>query len=419
MGSFELDKFPVYDLYDRYKKGRLRVDPEYQRSKAWSDNLKSELIDTVSHEWPMGLVMLNVDQRLDSSGQPIVYYDVVDGQQRLRSIFEYMDAVEDWTKGSSKKSIKTRSYASLTESEQERFKYYRVSVALMRDYETDEILDVFSRLQNGRPLRIGEKIKALRTSHKPYIRQLTDHGLFSLGNSVHKTRDAHWNLATVFYKGIYRGNPLDRHEYERLVGFLQDSHSFDEKCARQSVAETKRLMNLVRKTIEEASDLDVEFSEKVSSARLLKWAFASIYMLDKDYSLTGREHLLAKGLAGYWSAKENEESQEWFSYVTTGRTGRMDTSDVATCLDQLQNWMIQAASLQPKDAQRHFTPGQRKEIYKRSCGACASCGISLSETNFHADHIQPYSQSGPTTLENGQALCSACNLKKGGAIHQS
>lgn len=419
MGSFELDKLPVHILYDRYKKKRLDVKPEYQRSKAWSDNLKSELIDTVLHEWPMGLVMLNVDQRLDSSGKPIDYYDVVDGQQRLRSIFEYMDAFEDWTRGSSKKSSKTRPYASLTESDQERFKDYRVSVALMRGYETDEILDVFSRLQNGRPLRIGEKVKALRTPHKSYIKQLTENELFAIGGSVHRTRDAHWNLAAVFYKGVYRRNPLDRHEYDHLVGFLQDSTSFDERRARQSVTETRRLMNLVRKTIQEAIDLDVAFSEKVSSARLIKWAFASIYMLDKDYSLTGREHLLAKGLAGYWSAKDIEKSQEWFSYVATGRTGRMDTGDVASCLAQLKNWMINAADLPPKDAQRHFTPEQRREIYKRTGGKCSNCSMLLSETNFHADHIRPHSQGGTTTLENGQALCIACNLEKGGVVHQS
>ena len=103
MGSFELDKLSVAFLYDRYKKGRLDVQPEYQRSKAWPDKLKLELIDTALHEWPMGLIMLNVMQRPDSGGKPIDYHDVVDGQQRLRSLFEYMDGTEEWTKDSGKK----------------------------------------------------------------------------------------------------------------------------------------------------------------------------------------------------------------------------------------------------------------------------------------------------------------------------
>ena len=74
--------------------------------------------------------------------------------------------------------------------------------------------------------------------------------------------------------------------------------------------------------------------------------------------------------------------------------------------------MIHAAGLQPKDPQRLFSADQRADIYDKSGGSCASCGIELSETNFHADHIVPYIQGGKTTVENGQALCIACNLKK-------
>ena len=34
-------------------------------------------------------------------------------------------------------------------------------------------------------------------------------------------------------------------------------------------------------------------------------------------------------------------------------------------------------------------------------------------TNFQADHVIPYSKGGKTVLQNGQALCADCNLKKG------
>ena len=178
MGSFELDKMTVDYLRDRYQRGRLDVQPDYQRSKAWSDKLKRELVDTTRNEWPMGLIMLNVDQKPDSDGKPVDHFDVVDGQQRLRCLFEYMDGVEDWTTTVSKKTKDFTPYGSLSEAAQERFKGYRVSVALMKDYETDEILDVFSRLQNGKPLRIGEKVKALPTgTQKAPTLEWTSHTL--------------------------------------------------------------------------------------------------------------------------------------------------------------------------------------------------------------------------------------------------
>ena len=415
MGSFELDKMTLAYLHDRYQKNRLNVQPEYQRSKAWNDKLKHELIDTVRQEWPMGLIMLDLDQKPDSDGKPVDHY-VVDGQQRLRCLFEYLDGMEDWTKSDGKKGNKFVPYGSLSEAVQERFKAYRVSVAIMKNYETDDLLDVFSRLQNGRPLRIGEKVKALKTPHKSQLREITEHGLFALdGASGHKTRDAHWNLSAVFYKAMYNNNPLERHEYDRLADFLQDSHQFDEHRAKKAGSDSKRILNLLRKIIQEATIQDATFVERVRSPRLIKWTFASLTLLDHDYSLGGREHLLATGLRTYHDTREEENNPEWLAYLSTGRTGRIDTNEVKVCLEDLKNRMILAAELEPKDPQRFFSSDQRKKIWEASLGYCTLCGIQLSETNFHADHVVPYSQGGPTTLENGQALCTACNRKKGAA----
>ena len=417
MGTFELDKMTVTYLYDRYQKGRLNVQPEYQRSKAWSDKLKHELVDTVQQEWPMGLIMLDLDQKPDSDGKPVDHYDVVDGQQRLRCLFEYLDGVADWAKDDGKKGSKFVSYGSLSEGTQERFKAYRVSVAIMKDYEEGALLDVFSRLQNGRPLRIGEKVKALNTPHKSQLKEIAEHGLFALeGASAHKTRDEHWNLSAVFYKGMYNNNPLERHEYEHLVKFLQNNHEFEVSRAKKATNDSKRVMNLLRKTIQEAITRDATFVERVRSARLMKWTFASLTLLERDYSLGGREHLLAKGLCTYHYARVTENSPEWLAYLTTGRSGRIDTDEVRICLEHLKNKMMLAAELEPKDPHRLFSFEQRKTIFEESLGYCKLCDIELSETNFHADHVVPYSQGGPTTVENGQALCTACNRKKGAAV---
>jgi 5-methylcytosine-specific restriction endonuclease McrA len=48
----------------------------------------------------------------------------------------------------------------------------------------------------------------------------------------------------------------------------------------------------------------------------------------------------------------------------------------------------------------------------RAGGACERCGNRLGR-EFHADHVQPFSKGGATTLNNGQALCASCNLRKG------
>jgi superfamily II DNA or RNA helicase len=47
-----------------------------------------------------------------------------------------------------------------------------------------------------------------------------------------------------------------------------------------------------------------------------------------------------------------------------------------------------------------------------SAGVCRGCGARL-QNGFHADHVRPFSKGGRTITDNGQALCRACNLKKG------
>ena len=61
---------------------------------------------------------------------------------------------------------------------------------------------------------------------------------------------------------------------------------------------------------------------------------------------------------------------------------------------------------------RAFTAMQRIELFSRSGGHCQSCSAPITLTDFHADHVIPWSKGGKTTLANGQALCRTCNLTK-------
>lgn len=61
---------------------------------------------------------------------------------------------------------------------------------------------------------------------------------------------------------------------------------------------------------------------------------------------------------------------------------------------------------------RSFTAMQRIELFSRSNGECQKCGAPITLTDFHADHVIPWSKGGKTTLANGQALCRPCNLNK-------
>ncbi len=64
---------------------------------------------------------------------------------------------------------------------------------------------------------------------------------------------------------------------------------------------------------------------------------------------------------------------------------------------------------------RTFNLSQRRTLFDQANGLCRECGQPLPQ-GWHADHVVPFSRGGETAVDNGQALCPSCNLRKGATI---
>jgi 5-methylcytosine-specific restriction endonuclease McrA len=61
---------------------------------------------------------------------------------------------------------------------------------------------------------------------------------------------------------------------------------------------------------------------------------------------------------------------------------------------------------------RRFGSAARVALFLAARGRCEACGVPL-RPGWHADHVTPVKDSGPTMPANGSALCPRCNLRKG------
>jgi len=416
MDKFNADWWSLKEFREQFEMGHLNLQPAYQRSRVWSDEQRYSLIESVSQGFPIGLVMLNVIDKVEDD-VPVKHYDVVDGQQRVRTIIEYITATESWSRVTNRRDFQP--FITIKAAVQQNFYRYKIPIALMTKFDDDDINEIYARLQKGKPLKPGEKLKSM-TSAPLYnsVQALTTHKIFDLSDGALKVRDSHWMLATACFKASYTGDLFGRMEFLNLHRFLKDE-KFDGSQNLRSLDSVRKILNFEQRVIVDGLELWPDFARYARTARAVKWLFFSLYTLLEQYTIGGKEHDAARGVVSYYKSIQEEHSSNWAQYLSTGRTGRVDTEEVKACIAELSNQIINATSAEPKDPRRNFTRAQRQEIFEVSGGQCQQCRTSLSKANFHADHKHPHSRGGQTAVSNGRALCSGCNRKIGNRWRES
>ena len=74
-------------FYDLYKREVLDLDPPYQRKSVWNQKYRDYFIDTLLLDYPCPAIFLY--EEINEEGK--AKYFVVDGKQRLTTIFEFID----------------------------------------------------------------------------------------------------------------------------------------------------------------------------------------------------------------------------------------------------------------------------------------------------------------------------------------
>ena len=90
MQQFNIAKiqYRVTDFLDWRKQDSLNLNPPFQRRSVWKPDAKSYFIDTVVRGLPAPIIYIR--ERIDLNSQT-TKREVIDGQQRLRTIFDFID----------------------------------------------------------------------------------------------------------------------------------------------------------------------------------------------------------------------------------------------------------------------------------------------------------------------------------------
>jgi len=134
----------INDFREWYSKGELVLAPEFQRREVWNPKAKSYLIDTILNGFPIPAIY--VRQKINLKTQKTIR-EVVDGQQRIGSILDYIHNKFVVLKVHNKK------YADLTFSElpdevKEKFLDFDLSVDFLVGADDLDVLEVFARINS-------------------------------------------------------------------------------------------------------------------------------------------------------------------------------------------------------------------------------------------------------------------------------
>ncbi|MGH7839863.1 MAG: DUF262 domain-containing protein, partial [Candidatus Binataceae bacterium] len=75
---------PIHEFFSLFQTRRLNLDPGFQRKSVWTGSDRVRLIESIVTGYPLPSVFL---YKRDQKGR--VIYDVIDGKQRLETIFMF------------------------------------------------------------------------------------------------------------------------------------------------------------------------------------------------------------------------------------------------------------------------------------------------------------------------------------------
>jgi hypothetical protein len=136
----------ISDLVQWAAKGEIELSPKYQRNSVWNDNAKAYLIDTIVRGLPIPPIFLR--QRIDVCTKT-TNREIIDGQQRVRSILEYVVEEKFYIKASHNKEHGGKKYSELDSETQEAILSFEIVAEVVTEKDESLIYDMFARLNSN------------------------------------------------------------------------------------------------------------------------------------------------------------------------------------------------------------------------------------------------------------------------------
>jgi len=425
---YSFDQKLIQELVFHYEHGDLNLEPGFQRQSVWKENDRTKLIDSILRNYPLPAIFF---YRRYEDGKMI--YDVIDGKQRLESIFMFMGVMRGRFSARvqlpGREKIERVDWRTICKRKEQ----YLLTTYPIPTIEVDgnfsDIVDIFVRINStGKALTAQEKRHA-RYYHSQFLKEANrvakrfEHALQNM--RIMSTNDIsrmkHVELVAELMLSFHQGDIINK---KTALDRVMSSNIMNGRDINKASGVTVSSLNIIKRMFPRLSSTRfVKHADFYSLAVLIgKFYQEGFILTDRRKNKLAWDMLVAFGnkvdkirekqrkLQG---AKPDEELHR--SYLMTVSQMTDDISQRRKREEILRG--IMGSLFAKKDSQRGFTPEQRRIIWNSAevhrCPGTKCGGRVLTWNDFTIDHIRPSSKGGKSVLKNARLMCRICNSAKG------
>ncbi|WP_341956437.1 DUF262 domain-containing protein [Microbacterium sp. LWH13-1.2] len=140
MERVDYESMVIQDIINAHTRGELNISPWYQRRAVWTNAHKAYLVNSIFELMPVPSIYIR--HTIDLEKERTVK-EVVDGQQRIRSILDFREDKFTARHPDHGRRVK---FSSLTATQRERFLMSKLPVAYLIGADDGDVIEIFGRL---------------------------------------------------------------------------------------------------------------------------------------------------------------------------------------------------------------------------------------------------------------------------------
>ena len=432
-----LDLRSVKELVELRKHDMAKPNPEYQRGVVWTKDQQKKLIDSVMRGYQLPIIYLH-DIKREVAGRTQESYDIIDGQQRITALHLFVEGAFALYEADDEKARLPsflrekpclwggKDFHSLSDELKAKLLDAQLPVAFIETDDSNEVRDLFVRLQAGLPLNSQEKRDSypgqftefvLRLGGKPEIPRYPGHDFFKRvlrmkpGRDRGKTRQLAAQIAIIFLERHDKG----KHHFTDINAKAIDDYYYTHLDFDSSSSTCQRLLDILSKL----NDLLGSGNRPKLRAHdaihlvLLTDSIWDDYTRSWESTLPAAQDRFSEVLNRASKTKgEPNPDEAWLRYGVWTRTNS-DRGDSIRHRHRFysQRMATYIENLTPKDPKRAFGSLEREIIYWRDGKKCGVCSAEVLWDEVEIHHIEGHSQGGRTELDNGKLVHKHCHPK--------